>query len=121
MNFYKTKSMGLLAALLLIFNVIAVKAQEKSTVRLLDRDNALAIVGATFEYGIQNGISDENGNIQFEYESGSSIYFSHINYGKWSLDDSGVLALIQNKVLYRQNSIVNLYPVTVIALRPNTS
>jgi len=121
MNFYKTKSMGLLAALLLIFNVIAVKAQEKSTVRLLDRDNALAIVGATFEYGIQNGISDENGNIQFEYDSGSSIYFSHINYGIWSLDDSGVLALIQNKVLYRQNSIVNLYPVTVIALRPNTS
>ncbi len=121
MNFYKTKSMGLLVALLLIFNVIAVKAQEKSTVRLLDRDNALAIVGATFEYGIQNGISDENGNIQFEYESGSSIYFSHINYGKWSLDDSGVLALIQNKVLYRQNSIVNLYPVTVIALRPNKS
>lgn len=121
MNFYKTKSMRRLAALLLIFNIGALTAQEKSTVRLLDRDNALAIEGATFEYGAQKGISDENGNIQFEYESGLSIFFSHINYGKWSLDDSGVLALIKNKVLYRQNSIVNLYPVTVIALHQNKS
>ena len=28
---------------------------------------------------------------------------------------------IQQKVLYRQNSIINLYPVTVIALRPKSS
>lgn len=121
MNFYTTRSIGLMAALLLIFNVAALTAQEKSTVKLLDKGNALAIVGATFEYGNQNGVSDESGNIQFEYEPGLSIYFSHINYGKWSLDDNGVLSLIQQKVLYRQNSIVNLYPVTVIALRPNKS
>ncbi len=121
MNFHTTKSIGLLAALLLIFNIGSLTAQEKSTVRLLDKENSMAITGATFHYGTQNGVSDESGNIQFEYISGSSMHFSHINYGKWSLDDKRILALIQEKVLYRQQSIVNLFPVTVIALRPNES
>ena len=61
MNFYKTKSVGLIVALLLIFNIGSLEAQEKSTVRLLDQDNALAIEGATFEYGNEKGVSDEEG------------------------------------------------------------
>lgn len=121
MNYHRIKSLGPIAALLLIFNVFSLSAQKISSIRLLDKDNNLAIVGATFEYGDQNGISDENGNVLFEYETGLPMNFSHINYGKWTLDDGGVLALIEQKVLYRQNSVVNLYPVTVIALRPNDS
>jgi len=120
MNF-NINSIGLFSALLLIFYAVPLTAQENNTIRLLDKDNALAIVDATYEYGNQNGVSDENGNIQFEYQAGLSMYFSHINYGKWNLDEQGVLALIQEKVLYRQQTIVNLYPVTVIALRPNES
>lgn len=121
MNFHKNRAIVPLTWLMLVFHIVSLTAQENSTVRLLDKDNALAIVDATFEYGNQNGVSDENGNIQFEYQSGLSMHFSHINYGKWSLDDKGVLTLIQEKVQYRQQSIVNLYPVTVIALRSNDS
>jgi len=94
-------------------------AQETSTVKLLDKNNTLPIVGATFQYGSQNGATDENGNFQFSYEDGRSMEFSHINYGTWTLNEDEVIALLRDKVLYRQHKTVNLYPVTVIALRPS--
>jgi len=94
-------------------------AQETSTVKLLDKNNTLPIVGATFQYGGQNGATDENGNFQFSYEDGRSMEFSHINYGTWTLNEDEVIALLRDKVLYRQHKTVNLYPVTVIALRPS--
>lgn len=110
---------GLLVALIYSTSIFSVIAQETINVRLLDKGNALPIVQATFEYGDQTGISDSNGAIQFKYVDGIFMNLSHINYGKWTLNSQGVLRIIAEKVLYMQSSIVNLYPVTVIALRPN--
>ena len=93
--------------------------QESSSVKLLDKNNALPIVGATYEYGNQNGTTDDNGNFQFLYVEGQSMQLSHINYGSWALNDFEVISLVQDKVLYQQRITVNLYPVTVIALRPS--
>ncbi|MBS9463671.1 TonB-dependent receptor [Flagellimonas sp. 389] len=104
---------------LIYMGFLSMVAQETSTIKLLDKNNTLPIVGATFEYGIQNGITDGNGNFQVSYDEENSIIFSHINYGKWTLNDEEVLTLFRDKVFYRQSVMVNLYPVTVIALRPN--
>ena len=104
----------------LIFIVcFSLAGQESSTIKLLDKNNILPIVGATYEYGNQTGVTDDNGNFQFSYEEGRTITFSHINYGTWTLSDAGVLSLLRDKVLYRQSIAVNLYPVTVLALRPS--
>ncbi len=118
MNFIQSVSKGLLVALIYHMGLLSM-AQETKTIKLLDKDNAMPIVGATFEYGQQNGTTDENGNFQFAYNEGGTLYLSHINYGKWVLDNDAVLKMIREKVLYQQSITVNLYPVTVIALRPN--
>ncbi len=110
---------GFLVALIYSTSIFLSTAQESANVRLLDKDNALPIVEATFTYGDQKGISDKNGAIKFTYVNGTSLNLSHINYGKWILNSQEVLEIMAEKVHYRQNRIVNLYPVTVIALRPN--
>ena len=108
----------LLAMILCGFTWISV-AQETQTVKLLDKDNTAPIIGATFIYGKQNGISDEKGNIHFHFQPGDLMELSHINYGEWILNESEVLRMIAEKVYYRQSITVNLYPVTVLALRDN--
>ena len=94
-------------------------AQETKIIRLLDKDSSMPIIGATFEYGQQQGTTDENGNLAFLFKEGTSMYLSHINYGKWIVNEAGVLKMVQENVLYRQALTVHLYPVTVLALRPN--
>ncbi len=108
-----------LVVVVYLFNISTTSAQELRVIRLLDKESALPVIGATFTYGDQNGISDETGDVEFSYEPGSVMDFSHINYGKWQLTGPEVLAAIRSKVFYRQRTIVNLYPVTVIALRPS--
>lgn len=38
-------------------------AQRSESIRLLDTDDALPIVGASYIYGNQNGVSDQDGTI----------------------------------------------------------
>ncbi len=118
MNFKKKMQRGFVFALSYAITICWSMAQN-ITVRLLDKENASAIVGATYQHGSQNGISDINGDISFEHKDGLPMTFSHITYGKWELDHREVSTMVVNQVLYRQSTIVNLYPVTVIALRVN--
>ncbi len=92
---------------------------QNSTITLLDHESALPIVEATFTYGDQNGVSNKQGRITFDHKEGQTMVFSHINYGKWSLTPTELLAAVAEGVLYRQTKAISLYPVTVIALRPN--
>ena len=121
MTFKTERTLGLLMALMFIINTATVYAQNNHIIRLLDQESSLPIIGATFTYGDQTGVSNVDGNIEFQYRKGVSMNFSHINYGKWSLIDAEVLQMIEEKVFYRRPIIVNLYPITVIALRKNTS
>ncbi|WP_149304480.1 TonB-dependent receptor domain-containing protein [Pareuzebyella sediminis] len=91
---------------------------EPKEIRLLDVDSALPIVDATFEYGKQNGLSDQNGVIRFSYVEGATLLLSHVNYGSWSLSGEALIAALDNEVLYRKEVTVNLYPVTIIAVKP---
>ncbi len=119
MNCLQKSNTGLLLVLLYYLGLFIAVAQETETIKLLDKDNAMPIVGATFQYGSQNGTTDENGNLGLTFESGLSLHLSHINYGKWVLPSDAVSKAIRDKVLYKQGITINLYPVTVIALRPS--
>ncbi|MDN3205162.1 TonB-dependent receptor domain-containing protein [Algoriphagus sediminis] len=94
---------------------------EQKEIRLLNEESALPIEGATFEYGLQNGLSDNNGLIQFSFQEGEVLILSHVNYGTWTLSGQELLQAINAKVIYRKEISVNLYPVTVIALKPQGS
>ncbi len=109
----------LLAVLLMNAFTLTTIAQEIEIVKLLDKENSTPIVGATFFYGNQNGVSDNDGNIYFQFQPEYRMELSHINYGEWLLKELEVRMMMAEKVYYRQSITVNLYPVTVIALRPN--
>jgi iron complex outermembrane receptor protein len=90
---------------------------EQKEIRLLDAESNLPIVGATFKYAQQNGQSDANGVIRFSLLPETTLQLSHINYGAWSLGEEALRAAIKEKVMYRKELAVNLYPVTIIAVK----
>jgi iron complex outermembrane receptor protein len=106
----------LMMALCLLSTTLLAQSEQKEF-RLLDRESALPIEGATYEYGEQNGLSEQNGIIRFSYSEGMTMLLSHVNYGSWLLDDDELKSAIQSKIIYRKELTVNLYPVTIIALK----
>ena len=94
---------------------------EQNSFRLLDLESGMPIAQATFEYGDQNGISNEEGLVQFTYTEGLTLYFSHLNYGNWSLTDQEVQLSMGQQILYRRAETMNLRPVTIIAMKPQSA
>ena len=111
----KFKNILMLAFCMLTSTLFA--QSEQKEIRLLDTESNLPIVGATFEYGEQNGLSDKNGVISFSYEEGANLELSHVNYGTWSLEEEKLRSAIKDKIIYKKEVTVNLYPVTVIAFK----
>lgn len=81
---------------------ISLYAQSTNSIQLLDEDNAQPIQVASFQYGNQNGISDENGFITFVFTPGEVMRLSHVNYGSWTWDEASLQDLIRQKVYYRK-------------------
>jgi iron complex outermembrane receptor protein len=98
--------------------VLSAHSQEKTAIRLLDRETGAPITDATYTYGALQGVSNPDGVIYLAYQEGTRLVLSHLNYGQWVLEGPEVLALMAEKVLYRSEIRVDLYPITVIALRP---
>jgi iron complex outermembrane receptor protein len=93
---------------------------EQKEIRFLDLESSMPITEATFTYGEQNGLSDENGIIRFIYSEGTIMYLSHAAYGAWSLTDNELQKAIEKQAYYRRAATVNLYPVTIIAVKPQS-
>ncbi len=91
---------------------------EQASIRLLDFENYMPITQASFEYGSQYGISDEKGVIRFEYSRGTTMNLSHLNYGLWSLSSDELEQVIQVETYYRKSISVSIFPVTIIAVKP---
>ena len=106
----------MIAFCMLSSNLFAQSGQQE--IRLLDLESALPIVGATFQYGNEKGISDQNGVIRFSYTEATIMNLSHVNYGSWSLTEEELEIGIKHNVIYRKEVTVNLYPVTIIAVKP---
>ncbi len=110
----------LVIAWCMLFTDLFAQTKQKE-IRLLDLETATPIVQATFEYGEQHGISDKNGIIEFRFVENATMTISHMSYGSWSLSGSELKTAIKNEVLYRTKESVSLYPVTVIAVKRQSS
>lgn len=97
-------------------------AQSKhKEIRFLDAESGLPIEQATYTYGDQNGITDERGAIQFLYTTGGIMELSHVSYGTWSLTDQEILQAIDQGISYHSPAAVNLFPVMIIAMKPQST
>jgi iron complex outermembrane receptor protein len=113
---YQEKWPFLLYYLLLSTTILA---QSPEKIILLDEYSALPIHGVTFTYGEQQGISDEQGVISFQFPTEGIMVLSHINYGSWKWDEEALKELIREKIAYRKSIAYQLYPATVIAVHPS--
>jgi iron complex outermembrane receptor protein len=113
------KIIKLVALLLLSFMGSLSYAQNNKLhiIKFLDSNTGQPISDLTYSYGIQNGLSGDDGTIQFEYLEGTTMYLSHLNYGQWGLSDTEVLEAISQGSYSRERVSVELYPLTIIALR----
>ena len=114
MSFYKLIIVFLVGLTGIATNTFAQTTEE---IRLLDEDTGLPIEGLTFTYGSQSGISDTSGTISFVLLEAEVMKLSHLNYGVWEWKEKELQEILQQKVYYRSSTMVNLYPVTVIAVR----
>jgi iron complex outermembrane receptor protein len=105
--------------LLLFFSGSSLTAQSTLSIKLLDIDDNMPIVGATFEYGNQQGISDQEGRISFHLLSQESMFITHISYGSWEWTEEELSTIAAQQVFYCKNTALHLYPVTIVGLRPN--
>jgi iron complex outermembrane receptor protein len=76
----------------------------------------LPIIHATFQYGHQNGLSDQKGIIRFNYQAGKDMYLSHIGYGSWRLSEKEIIRSMNQGYIFRESTSRNIHPVTVIAV-----
>jgi iron complex outermembrane receptor protein len=88
-----------------------------STIQLLDLDNDYPIINATYIYGEQKGISDQDGRITFRVLPGKKMTISHLSYGTWTWSDDVLREVIDHGVFRRRVSAIDFLPATVIALR----
>jgi iron complex outermembrane recepter protein len=93
-------------------------AQSTTAVRLLDEDTYQPITDLFFEYGSQSGTSDDSGTITFTVQEDAVMSLSHLSYGSWELSPAAVRQMAASGVYYRRSQSQELYPITVIAIRP---
>ncbi|MCC5937937.1 MAG: TonB-dependent receptor [Lunatimonas sp.] len=85
--------------------------------RVLDQHSREPILGLSFQYGNQQGVSDAEGHIRISVMPGEPIHLSHINYGKWALSADELKQVLDRGILYRAEVSVTLQPITVISLK----
>ena len=99
-----------------IIQTTTLVCQQKDQIKVMDKNTGESIIGATYEYDGQTGITDEKGYIEIYFQDGKQITLSHISYGEWILDNEKVEAAIKNGYILKEEQTILLYPVTVIAL-----
>jgi iron complex outermembrane receptor protein len=109
---------GFLITIFTLFLNQILTCQEIHEVKILDLDNSQPVIGLNFNYGNQSGISDINGTIRFKLLEGDEMKLSHINYGRIILTGEEVCNMINLKEYLLKKITLNLYPVTVIAVKP---
>ncbi len=114
-----TKYLWTIILFVLFTNLFAQTNQQE--IRLLDLETATPIAKAEYTYGTQTGITDIEGTIRFSFKKNLSMTISHINYGAWVLDKNEIEQALNEKVIYRASKSMNLYPVTIISLRPQST
>lgn len=102
----------------LAFLSVFVQAQSNHHIQLLDEEDGRPISNVEFAYQNQKGISTADGLITFQYIPGARMQLSHLSYGKWEWNDGEVQRLMQKKQARVRSTAIDLYPVTILAVRP---
>lgn len=116
----KVVSAWFLATTLLLTTHI-LYGQNYDQFQLLDYETSETIIGANYKYGAQEGASDLNGFIHFQYTEGLVMEISHVSYGRWKLTDGEIKIALKNSVFYRHPKREQFQPVTIIALHQKRS
>ncbi len=106
-----------LILLLWLFPVLTNAQEANKKIQLLDIQSTVPIIGATYQYGSQSGVSDKNGMIQVKFLESKYLFMSHVSYGQWSLSPVEVLNAIKTGSYKRQAQDLIVQPVTILALR----
>lgn len=110
------KNIGLL--MLFSFLTLSINlAQSTRSFQILDQSTQEPIFGLMFYYGEQKGVSDQNGYISLSFLAGEVLHLSHINYGKWTVEEAELLDIFEEGKLYRKENIFKLQPISVISLK----
>ena len=116
---HNTKSMCLVF-LTMLFTTVVYAQQTTKSIQLIDAQSEMPIIGATYQYGSQSGVSDENGSIQIKIVASKSLFLSHISYGQWSISPVEVIKTMEKGTYKRQAQDLFVQPVTILALRSTT-
>jgi len=90
---------------------------QKTTIKIQDKSSNLPIADLYWSYNNVAGVTEANGEVNFDYKQGSTLFLSHINYGVWELDESQLKQAIHDKVIYKESKAFDLFPVTVIGVQ----
>jgi iron complex outermembrane recepter protein len=110
------KNIGMI--MLLSFLTISINlAQSTRSFQILDQSSQEPIIGLMFHYGEQKGVSDDDGYISLSLITGEALHLSHINYGKWTIEEAELREVFEKGKLFRKENIFNLQPISVISLK----
>ena len=105
--------------LLIILTAFSTPAQsQNNNLQLLNQLSEQPIIGATYQYGEQRGVSDANGMIDLHFIENEILKLSHVSYGKWRIAPSEVQQAFQTGKIFAKEKPITFQPVTIIALRP---
>ncbi len=99
--------------------VFTIQAQKQSF--QLQDENQHPLIGVTFTYADQSGISDNSGLIEFTYSEGSIMYLSYLGFGRWEMDNVLLESTVKKGHYIRESIQKELQPVTIISMRLKTT
>lgn len=103
--------------LLLALHCLWVLGQDQKIIQILDADTEQPIVGVSYRYQDQKGISDDQGKIRLQTEADSWLYLSHLSYGRWQLDPKELAGVFAQGKIYQAEIQHSLQAVSVISLK----
>lgn len=110
------KNLKYTLALAMVFTISLVLAQKQSF-RILDEEGH-SLIGVTYIYDTQKGLSDTDGMINFEWVANADMHLSYLGYGKWTMNEIQIKNAIENGHTIRQSVQKELQPVTILSVRP---
>ena len=102
---------------LLLLSTYSSNAQSASSFQLLDFESGNPIIGVSYQYGDQQGITAEDGIIELVFIENLDLEFSHVSYGRWKLNSEELREVMSAGFVKRAESIINILPVTIIGIR----
>lgn len=110
-----------MACAILCLVAMSTYAQTELTLKLADKQSLTPIANATYTYGNQKGVSDQDGVIYLTHQEGASMLISHLNYGQVRIDNPRSIFIQAEGQILLSETPMNLQPVTVVALRAEKS